>query len=124
MLFPSCAHLTLTHPHMPLHKHPHKHTTAPAPAPAPAHNTAQKPTQAHNNAQAHAYTPTPAHANATAPHPRYCAAGSTSVIRKMTIPRRRSPFMDDLVRSNPPPLHQDWLMDLFYVHVWKKAGLV
>ncbi|MBW0471933.1 hypothetical protein O181_011648 [Austropuccinia psidii MF-1] len=38
----------------------------------------------------------------TLPHPWYCAAGSTSVIRKMTIPRRRSPFMDDLVRSNPP----------------------
>ncbi|MBW0572763.1 hypothetical protein O181_112478 [Austropuccinia psidii MF-1] len=43
-----------------------------------------------------------AHTNATPPHPRHCAAGSTSVIWKMIIPRRRSPLMDDLVRSNPP----------------------
>ncbi|MBW0546490.1 hypothetical protein O181_086205 [Austropuccinia psidii MF-1] len=34
-------------------------------------------------------------------HPQYCVGGSTSVIRKMTIPRRQSPFMDDLVKSNP-----------------------
>ncbi|MBW0533392.1 hypothetical protein O181_073107 [Austropuccinia psidii MF-1] len=53
----------------------------------------------------------------THPHTRYCAAGSTSVIPKMTIPWRRSPFMDDLVRSNPPPLDQDWQKDLFYVCV-------
>ncbi|MBW0542184.1 hypothetical protein O181_081899 [Austropuccinia psidii MF-1] len=36
-------------------------------------------------------------------HPQYFAAGSTSVIHKMTILQRRSPFMDDLVRSNPLP---------------------
>ncbi|MBW0503318.1 hypothetical protein O181_043033 [Austropuccinia psidii MF-1] len=74
------------------------------------------------------YTPTPAwadaHANATTPSPQYCVAGSTSVIRKMTMLQRRSPFMDDLVRSNPPPLHQDWLKDLFDVCMWKQAGLV
>ncbi|MBW0491890.1 hypothetical protein O181_031605 [Austropuccinia psidii MF-1] len=63
-----------------------------APAPAGAH--------------AHAYTHTPAlgdaHANTTAPHLQYCVAGSTSVIHKMKVPRRQSPFMDDLVRSTPP----------------------
>ncbi|MBW0539275.1 hypothetical protein O181_078990 [Austropuccinia psidii MF-1] len=53
----------------------------------------------------------------THPHPRYCAVGSTSVIRKMTILQKRSPFMDYLVKSNPPPLHQDWLKDLFDVCV-------
>ncbi|MBW0462282.1 hypothetical protein O181_001997 [Austropuccinia psidii MF-1] len=53
------------------------------------------------------------------PHPPlwYWAAGSTSVIRKMTIPQRRSPFMDDLLKQNPPPLHQDWWKDLFDVCV-------
>ncbi|MBW0486378.1 hypothetical protein O181_026093 [Austropuccinia psidii MF-1] len=81
------------------------------------------------DAQTHAYTPATAHApphahaNATTLHPRYCAVGSTSVIRKMTIPQRQSPFMDDLVRSNPP-LHQDLLKDLFDVCVWKQVGLV
>ncbi|MBW0568870.1 hypothetical protein O181_108585 [Austropuccinia psidii MF-1] len=45
------------------------------------------------------HPPPHAHANATAPHPRYCAEGSTSVIRKMTILWRRSPFMDDLIKS-------------------------
>ncbi|MBW0469768.1 hypothetical protein O181_009483 [Austropuccinia psidii MF-1] len=30
-------------------------------------------------------------------HPRYCVVGSTIIIRKMTIPQRQSPFMDDLV---------------------------
>ncbi|MBW0500111.1 hypothetical protein O181_039826 [Austropuccinia psidii MF-1] len=54
----------------------------------------------------HTHTPTPAdthkHANATALHPQYCVAGSTSFILKMTILQRQSPFMDDLVRSNPP----------------------
>ncbi|MBW0552299.1 hypothetical protein O181_092014 [Austropuccinia psidii MF-1] len=49
----------------------------------------------------------------THPHPPYCAAGSTSVICKMTILQRQSPFMDELVKSNPPPLHQDWQKDLF-----------
>ncbi|MBW0487891.1 hypothetical protein O181_027606 [Austropuccinia psidii MF-1] len=67
--------------------------------------------------------PTPADAQAHTPHPRYCVAGSTSVIRKMTIPQRRSTLMDHLVRSNPP-LHQDWLKDLFDVCVWKQAGIV
>ncbi|MBW0489378.1 hypothetical protein O181_029093 [Austropuccinia psidii MF-1] len=69
---------------------------------------------------AHAHT----HANAATPHPWYCVAGSTSVIRKMTIQRRRSPFMDDLVSSNPLPLHQAWVKDLFEVCMWKQAGLV
>ncbi|MBW0516768.1 hypothetical protein O181_056483 [Austropuccinia psidii MF-1] len=73
---------------------------------------------------AHAYAPAPTQADANAPHPRYCVAGSTSVICKMTILRRWSPFMDDLVRSNPPPLHQDWLKDLFDVSMWKQAGIV
>ncbi|MBW0538097.1 hypothetical protein O181_077812 [Austropuccinia psidii MF-1] len=73
---------------------------------------------------AHAYTPTPAYAHAAAPHPRYCVAGSTIFILKITIPWRQSPFMDDLVRSNPPPLHQDWLKDLFDVCMWKQVGLV
>ncbi|MBW0573366.1 hypothetical protein O181_113081 [Austropuccinia psidii MF-1] len=50
-------------------------------------------------------------------HPRYCVAGSTSVIRKMTIPQRQSPFMDDLVKSNSPPLHEDWQKGLFDVCV-------
>ncbi|MBW0554188.1 hypothetical protein O181_093903 [Austropuccinia psidii MF-1] len=72
-----------------------------APAPTRAHAYAPAPAWAHAHtpalADAHAYN------NATTPHPRYCAAGSTSVIHKMTIPQRRSPFMDDLVRSNPPP---------------------
>ncbi|MBW0518156.1 hypothetical protein O181_057871 [Austropuccinia psidii MF-1] len=72
------------------------YTTAPARAHAHAH--AHTPAPAH----AHAHTPANAHANATAPHPRYCAAESTSVICKMTIPQRRSPFMNDLVRSTPP----------------------
>ncbi|MBW0480182.1 hypothetical protein O181_019897 [Austropuccinia psidii MF-1] len=53
-------------------------------------------------APAEAHTPAPSLAHAHAPHPWYCAAGSTSVICKMTIPQRRSPSMDDLVRSNPP----------------------
>ncbi|MBW0496328.1 hypothetical protein O181_036043 [Austropuccinia psidii MF-1] len=73
------------------------------PAPAWAHTHAYTP--AATWAHAHAYTPSPAwahaHANATAPHPRYCAADSTSFIHKMTIPWRGSPFMDDLVKSNP-----------------------
>ncbi|MBW0477729.1 hypothetical protein O181_017444 [Austropuccinia psidii MF-1] len=73
---------------------------------------AQAHAYAHIPANAHNYAPTPAHAqantlphaqaNATAPHPLYCAAGSTSVICKMTILWRRSPFMDDLVKSNTP----------------------
>ncbi|MBW0580459.1 hypothetical protein O181_120174 [Austropuccinia psidii MF-1] len=79
-------------------------------------------------AHPHAYTPTPtwAHAKAHAPalHPWYCSADSTSVIHKMKIPQRRSPFMDDMVKSTPPPLHQDWLKDLFDVCMWKQAGLV
>ncbi|MBW0526429.1 hypothetical protein O181_066144 [Austropuccinia psidii MF-1] len=86
-----------------------------APAPAWAHSYTHTPTQA----DAHANS----HTNSTAPHLQYCVAGSTSVIRKMTIPQRRIPFMDDLVRSNPPPLHQDWLKDLFDVCMWKQAGL-
>ncbi|MBW0580749.1 hypothetical protein O181_120464 [Austropuccinia psidii MF-1] len=53
----------------------------------------------------------------THPHPRYCGAGSTSVIHKMTMLWRQSPFMDDLVKSNPPPLHQDWCKDCFDVCV-------
>ncbi|MBW0578392.1 hypothetical protein O181_118107 [Austropuccinia psidii MF-1] len=61
-----------------------------------AHAYAQVDTHAHAPTPAHAHTN--AHANATAPHPRYYVAGSTSVICKMTIPRRWSPFMDDLVR--------------------------
>ncbi|MBW0562513.1 hypothetical protein O181_102228 [Austropuccinia psidii MF-1] len=61
-----------------------------APAPAWAHAYAHTPTQVD------------AHANATTPHLQYCAAGSTSVICKMTILQRQGPFMDDLVRSNPP----------------------
>ncbi|MBW0492749.1 hypothetical protein O181_032464 [Austropuccinia psidii MF-1] len=73
-------------------------------------------------AQADAHAPTPA--NATAPHAPYCAVGSTSVICKMTVPRRRSPFMDELVRSNRLPLHQDWLKDLFDVCMWKQAGFL
>ncbi|MBW0511157.1 hypothetical protein O181_050872 [Austropuccinia psidii MF-1] len=77
---------------------------------------------------AHAHAPAPVHAhantNAAALHLWYCAAGSTSVILKMAVLRRRSPFMDDLVRLNPPPLHQDWLKDLFDVCVWKQEGLV
>ncbi|MBW0548507.1 hypothetical protein O181_088222 [Austropuccinia psidii MF-1] len=73
----------------------------------------------------HMYThPPPRMHMLTHPHPQYCAAGSTSVIHKMTIPWRQSPFMDDLVRSNPLPLHQDWLKDLFDVCVWKHVGLV
>ncbi|MBW0499938.1 hypothetical protein O181_039653 [Austropuccinia psidii MF-1] len=77
MLLPSCPCLTLTQP--PLHKHPH------------TRNNAQTPTPAHDTA----------HSNATAPHPRYCAAGSTSVICKMIIPWRWSPFMDELVSQLP-----------------------
>ncbi|MBW0582909.1 hypothetical protein O181_122624 [Austropuccinia psidii MF-1] len=52
------------------------------------------------------YAPAPAqahtHANAASPNQQYCAADSTSGIRKMTIPQRWSSFMDDLVKSNPP----------------------
>ncbi|MBW0565785.1 hypothetical protein O181_105500 [Austropuccinia psidii MF-1] len=59
-------------------------------------------TPASIQAHAHANTPPHPHPNATAPHPRYCAVGSTSVIRKITILYRWSPFMDDLVRSNLP----------------------
>ncbi|MBW0492565.1 hypothetical protein O181_032280 [Austropuccinia psidii MF-1] len=74
------------------------------------------------------YAPAPTwahtHAYATPPHPWYCAEDSTSVIHKMTIPWRRSPIMDDLVKSNPQPLHQDWLQDFFDVCMWKQAGLV
>ncbi|MBW0527937.1 hypothetical protein O181_067652 [Austropuccinia psidii MF-1] len=68
------------------------------PALADAHANATAPADAHANATA----PADAHANATTPHPQCCAAGSTSVICKMTIPQRRSPFMDELVRSTPP----------------------
>ncbi|MBW0583209.1 hypothetical protein O181_122924 [Austropuccinia psidii MF-1] len=63
------------------------------------------------------YASAPTHANATAPHRRYCVADSTSAIGKMTIPWRQSPFMDDLVKPNPPPLHQDWRKDLLDVCV-------
>ncbi|MBW0546596.1 hypothetical protein O181_086311 [Austropuccinia psidii MF-1] len=84
---------------------------APTPARAHAHANATAPAAAH------------AHTNATALHLRYCAAGSTSVIDKMTILQRKSPSMDDLVRSTPP-LHQDLLKELFDVCVWKQAGLV
>ncbi|MBW0570351.1 hypothetical protein O181_110066 [Austropuccinia psidii MF-1] len=51
------------------------------------------------------------------PTPVVLYAGSTSGICKMTISQRRSPFMDDLVKSNPPPLHQDWWKYLFDVCV-------
>ncbi|MBW0582119.1 hypothetical protein O181_121834 [Austropuccinia psidii MF-1] len=68
-----------------------------APAPAPARAQAQHPLT-HPPALADAY----AHANAAAPQLWYCVMGSTSVICKMTILQRRSPCMDDLVRSNPP----------------------
>ncbi|MBW0540251.1 hypothetical protein O181_079966 [Austropuccinia psidii MF-1] len=97
-----------------------------APTPAQAHEYTPAPAWAHAYAHtpAHAHANTNAPANATARHPRYCAVGSTSVIRKMTILRSQSPFMDDLVRSNPPPLHQDCLKDLFDVCVWKQACLV
>ncbi|MBW0470656.1 hypothetical protein O181_010371 [Austropuccinia psidii MF-1] len=57
-------------------------------------------------------------------HPQYCAAGSTSFIRRMTIMNRRRPFMDDLVKSNPPPLHQDLRKDLFYVCVQTGGSFV
>ncbi|MBW0543039.1 hypothetical protein O181_082754 [Austropuccinia psidii MF-1] len=87
-----------------------------APAPARAHP--------HAYASAAAWAPAHAYANATALHPRYCAVGSTSFIRKMTIPWRWSPFMDDLAKSNPWPLHQEWLKDPFDVCVWKQAGCV
>ncbi|MBW0500076.1 hypothetical protein O181_039791 [Austropuccinia psidii MF-1] len=96
---PTQAHAHTSAPAL-AHSHAHAH------APSPAHAHAQAPAPAH--AHAHTHTPAPtnahthAHANATAPHPRYCAAGSTSVICKITILRRQSPFMDDLVRSNPP----------------------
>ncbi|MBW0510651.1 hypothetical protein O181_050366 [Austropuccinia psidii MF-1] len=76
----NCAIITLkgesalTHP--PLHGHTHRPRACTAPSPTHAH----------------------AHANATALNPRYCAEGSTSVIRKMTIRKRWSAFMDDLVR--------------------------
>ncbi|MBW0486379.1 hypothetical protein O181_026094 [Austropuccinia psidii MF-1] len=56
---------------------------------------APAPTPAHAHAQA------PAHANAAAPHPWYCAAGSTSVTCKMSIPLRWNPFMDDLGSHTP-----------------------
>ncbi|MBW0542850.1 hypothetical protein O181_082565 [Austropuccinia psidii MF-1] len=75
---------------------------APAPAWAHTHTPAPVDAHAHTNApphaQANATAPADTHANATAPHPRYFAAGSTSVICKMTILRRWSPFMDDLWR--------------------------
>ncbi|MBW0483774.1 hypothetical protein O181_023489 [Austropuccinia psidii MF-1] len=61
---------------------------------APAPTWAQAHAHAHTPAHAHANAPPHAHANATAPHLQYCAAGSTSVIRKMTIPWRRIPFME------------------------------
>ncbi|MBW0551455.1 hypothetical protein O181_091170 [Austropuccinia psidii MF-1] len=84
----NCAIITLEREpslmHPPTRAHAHAYAQTPAPA------------------DAHANAPPHAHANATAPHPRYCVAGSTSVICKMTIPPRRSPLMDDLVRSNPP----------------------
>ncbi|MBW0482842.1 hypothetical protein O181_022557 [Austropuccinia psidii MF-1] len=106
------------------HHHVEKAIIPYAPAPAWVHAHAHTPAWA--NAHAHTYAPasTHAHANATAQHPWYCVARSTSVILKMTIPWRQSPFMDDLVRSNPPPLHQDWLKDLFDVCMWKQEGLV
>ncbi|MBW0541330.1 hypothetical protein O181_081045 [Austropuccinia psidii MF-1] len=49
--------------------------------------------------------------------PRYGVVGSTIVMHQMTILWRRSPFMDDVVKSNPLPLHQDWWKDLFNVCV-------
>ncbi|MBW0592035.1 hypothetical protein O181_131750 [Austropuccinia psidii MF-1] len=75
---------------------PYTRAYAPAPAHAQANATTLK------DAYANATALADAHANATAVHPRYCVVGSTSVIRKMAIPRKWSPFMDDLVRSNPP----------------------
>ncbi|MBW0481881.1 hypothetical protein O181_021596 [Austropuccinia psidii MF-1] len=53
----------------------------------------------------------------THPHPKFCAAGSTSVIHKMKILQRQIPFMDDPVKSTTLPLHQDWQKDLFDVCV-------
>ncbi|MBW0545412.1 hypothetical protein O181_085127 [Austropuccinia psidii MF-1] len=70
----------------------------------------------------------------THPHMQYFVAGSTSVIHKMIIPQRQSPFMDDLVKSTPQPLHQDWQKDLLdvcvqtggscaiFINLWMVAG--
>ncbi|MBW0490387.1 hypothetical protein O181_030102 [Austropuccinia psidii MF-1] len=80
----------LCHHHVGWGSGPYAHAYGPGPARAHTHAPAP--------AWEHAHAPAPAHTNATAPHPWYCAAGSTSVIHKMKIPRRRSPFMDDLVR--------------------------
>ncbi|MBW0577375.1 hypothetical protein O181_117090 [Austropuccinia psidii MF-1] len=112
LTYHSIQNFPLRHPHVGRGIGPY------APAPSRAHAYAPAPAlvgvHAHANSTAPADTPPHTHANATTLHPRYCAEGSTSVIRKMTIPRRQSPFVDDLVRSNPP-LHQDWLKDLFDV---------
>ncbi|MBW0555969.1 hypothetical protein O181_095684 [Austropuccinia psidii MF-1] len=93
-------------PYPPAPKWAHTHT----PAQVDAHANATTPADAHAHANAttvaeadaNATAPEEEHANATTPHWWYSAPCSTSVIRKMTIMRRRSPFMDDLVRSNPP----------------------
>ncbi|MBW0561564.1 hypothetical protein O181_101279 [Austropuccinia psidii MF-1] len=95
-----------------------------APTPTWAHAYEPAPAQAHTHANATAPADKHTHANPTALHPQYCAAGSTTVIRKMTILRRWLPFMDNLVRSPPPPLHQHWRKNLFDVCVWKQVGLV
>ncbi|MBW0494763.1 hypothetical protein O181_034478 [Austropuccinia psidii MF-1] len=130
LTYHSIQNVQLCHPHFERGIGPYTpawaHTLSYTPAPAWAHAHAYTPAPA--RAYAHAYTPAPAGAhalaNATAPHPPYCAADSTHVICKITLRQRRSPSKDDLVKSNRPPLHQDWMKDLFDVCVWKQAGLV
>ncbi|MBW0560303.1 hypothetical protein O181_100018 [Austropuccinia psidii MF-1] len=73
---------THAHPHPPMHMQEHPHTAM--------------------HTQAHLHMPMHTHAHPH-PHTRRRAADSTSVICKTTILLRRSPFMDDLVKSNPPP---------------------
>ncbi|MBW0564487.1 hypothetical protein O181_104202 [Austropuccinia psidii MF-1] len=87
---PAWAHIH-AYAHTPTLADTHTKANATAPADAHAHANATAPADAHANA------PPYANANATTLHLWYCAAGSTSVIRKTTILRRGSPFMDDLV---------------------------
>ncbi|MBW0551068.1 hypothetical protein O181_090783 [Austropuccinia psidii MF-1] len=92
------------HPHTQKHPHPPMHTQA-HPHP-PMHMQAHPHPPMHMQAHPHPPMHTQAHPHPpihTQAHPQYCAAGSTSVICKTTIPLRRSAFMDVLVKSNPPP---------------------
>ncbi|MBW0550018.1 hypothetical protein O181_089733 [Austropuccinia psidii MF-1] len=104
----------------------HTHAYAPAPAREHTHTNATAPpdTHPHPDAPANETALADAHANANTPHLQYCEPGSTSVIRKMTILRRRSPCMDDLVRSKPPSTSRLAEGPLWCVHVERGGSCV